>query len=81
MYYLPPIHIVHKGLAEWLTSGDYSIRGHERVYLVKLPTSRLDRTNLAVEAGIARLVTLRNDSRFSPRINRCQALLFEGSRL
>ena len=56
---------------------DYSIRGHKSVYLVKLPSQNY----LAVEAGIARLVTLQSDSRFSPWINRCQALLFEGSGL
>ncbi len=28
--------MVYKGLAGWLTSGDYSIRGHKRVFLVKL---------------------------------------------
>jgi hypothetical protein len=31
MYYLPQIHMVYKGLAGWLTSGDYSIRGDKRV--------------------------------------------------
>jgi len=43
MYYLPQIPMVYKGLAGWLTSGDYSIRGHKRVYLVKTsytPTSQ-----------------------------------------
>ena len=40
-YYLPQIHMVHKGLADWLTSGDYFIRGHMRVYLVKPPKSGL----------------------------------------
>ena len=40
-YYLPQTHIVHKGLAEWLTSGHYLIRGYMRVHLVNLPTSRL----------------------------------------
>jgi len=32
--------MVYKGLAGCLTSGDYSIRGHKPVYLVKLSTSR-----------------------------------------
>jgi hypothetical protein len=39
-YYLQQIPMVYKGLAGWLTSGDYSIRGDKRVYLVKLPTNR-----------------------------------------
>ena len=33
--------MVYKGLAGWLTSGDYSIRGDKRVDLVKLPTRHL----------------------------------------
>jgi hypothetical protein len=37
--------MVHKGLAGWLTSGDYSIRGDKRVYQVKLHTRRLPGTD------------------------------------
>jgi hypothetical protein len=33
--------MVYKGLAGWLKSGDYSIRGRKRVYLVKLQADLL----------------------------------------
>jgi hypothetical protein len=66
MYYLPQIHMVYKGLAGWLTR-DYSVRGHKLVYLVKLPTSRLERSRFAADAiacpgdsrlGVCRMVGL-----------------------